>query len=504
MNAYEKERAGMLATLGYVGFAADIYGVGTPVENMADWGAAATSHRGNVTLYESKIQAALMQVKTYDFVDTAKIAFIGYCFGGSGIVNMAILGSDVLGVVGYHSGIAPAVRAKVSDTEPVAITAKVLLHSGAKDDSATDIALLEQEFERAGATYEIVRYGSDVFHSFTEWSANAAGQAMYNARADYRSWESTKLFLAELFSGMPSPAREMVDDLRTTSSEDYTCDGGTCQGYLSYKSASCTATNKCPAVVVIQDWTGMDSYEKERANMLAGMDYVAFAADIYGIGTPVENMADWSAAATKHHGNATLYYAKITAALDKVKTYDFVDTTKIATIGYCFGGTGSINMAILGSDVLGVVGYHAGVANRVMRNKANPVAVTAKVLIHSGVEDDKATDIAALEQDFEDAKATYEIARYGSKIYHSFTHWSANSPGAAMYNARADYRSWESTKLFLKELFAGMPMPAKAHGADMCSDTSAFVSASPSGMHLQYLIALVSMCICMDGRRIQH
>ena len=96
MDDYEMERARMLADLGYVGFAADIYGRGTPVEDRADWAAAAGRHRGDPTLYMSKINAALEQVKSYSFVDTSKIAVIGYCFGGTGIVNMAILGVDVL------------------------------------------------------------------------------------------------------------------------------------------------------------------------------------------------------------------------------------------------------------------------------------------------------------------------------------------------------------------------------------------------------------------------
>ena len=208
----------------------------------------------------------------------------------SGVVNMAILGSDVLGVVGYHSGIQTSARVVRSENSTVPMVAKVLLHSGVDDDAATDVALLEQEFEGAKATYEIVpwycfkilvfllymflyglcsytplrtiarvvlwphlpyrrpvlcltipyqgskghpgpgylihfhvsirlvcaspannktldltrcqelkpyqvRYGSNVVHSFTEWQANNAPFAMYDHRADYRSWESTKLFL---------------------------------------------------------------------------------------------------------------------------------------------------------------------------------------------------------------------------------------------------------------------------------------------------------------------
>mmetsp|Transcript_31997 Transcript_31997/g.60255 ORF Transcript_31997/g.60255 Transcript_31997/m.60255 type:complete len:331 (-) Transcript_31997:377-1369(-) len=252
---------------------------------------------------------------------------------------------------------------------------------------------------------------------------------------------------------------------------NYTCDATTCGSYLVYDNTTCTSSSKCPAVVIIQDWNGMNDYEQERARMLAGMGYVGFAADIYGYGTPVENMADWGAAAGAHRGNPDLYMAKINAALDKVKMYDFVDTAKIAVIGYCFGGTGVVNMAILGSDVLGVVGYHSGInpSVRVVRGNST-VPVTAKVLLHSGVQDDAATDMALLEQEFEDAQATFEIVRYGSGVYHSFTEWSANFPMQAMYDQRADVRSWESTKLFLSELFTGLPAASRMEECDHHDD----------------------------------
>ncbi|CAJ1396165.1 unnamed protein product [Effrenium voratum] len=478
MNDYEKERARMLADMGYVAFAADIYGRGTPVEDMSDWAAAAGMHRGNPDLYMSKINAALDQVKSYDFVDTSKIAVIGYCFGGTGVVNMAILGADVLGVVGYHSAISSSARVmRGNSTTPV--TAKVLLHSGVDDDAATDVAILEEELEAAGATYEIVRYGADIFHSFTEWSANSPGQAMYSHRADYRSWESTKLFLHELFMGLPAAARGPESGSLDTSMANYTCNTTTCDGYVAYNSSHCTSSMKCPAVVIIQDWNGMNDYEKERARMLADMGYVAFAADIYGRGTPVEDMSDWAAAAGMHRGNPDLYMSKINAALDQVKSYDFVDTSKIAVIGYCFGGTGVVNMAILGADVLGVVGYHSAISSsaRVMRgNSTTPV--TAKVLLHSGVDDDAATDVAMLEEEMEAAGATYEIVRYGADIFHSFTEWSANSPGQAMYSHRADYRSWESTKLFLHELFMGLPAAARGPECEPMTTTRETQQAS--------------------------
>ena len=94
------------------------------------------------------------------------------------------------------------------------MVAKVLLHSGVKDDAATDMAMLEEEFESAGATYEIARHGSGVYHSFTEWMASVPMAAMYDQRADVRSWESTKHLLMELFVGLPAAEREPECDSR--------------------------------------------------------------------------------------------------------------------------------------------------------------------------------------------------------------------------------------------------------------------------------------------------
>ena len=489
MNDYEKERTRMLAEMGYVGFAADIYGYGTPVEDMSDWMAASSAHRGNPDLYMSKISAAIDKVKSYDFVDTTKVAVIG--FGGTGVVNMAILGMEgVLGVVGYHSGISPNARV-VRGNSTTPMVAKVLLHSGVMDDAATDMAMLEEEFESAGATYEIARYGSGVYHSFTEWMASVPMAAMYDQRADVRSWESTKHFLMELFDGLPAASRGPENDMLTTGLHNYTCNTTTCEGYMAYNASGCTASMKCPAVVVIQDWNGMNDYEKERSRMLAEMGYVGFAADIYGYGTPVEDMSDWMAASSAHRGNPDLYMSKISAAIDKVKSYDFVDTTKVAVIG--FGGTGVVNMAILGMEgVLGVVGYHSGISPnaRVVRGNSTTPMV-AKVLLHSGVMDDAATDMAMLEEEFESAGATYEIARYGSGVYHSFTEWMASVPMAAMYDQRADVRSWESTKHLLMELFVGLPAAERepecdhdhdhdneVDGSETSSSAGAFVSSA--------------------------
>jgi len=266
----------------------------------------------------------------------------------------------------------------------------------------------------------------------------------------------------------------------TPGNTEYACDTTTCTGYLK-KPAACTKENKCPAVLIIPDWNGMNDYETERANMLSGLGHVAFAADIYGADTPAENMQDWMAASGKHRQNPALYMSKIDAALKLLKSFDFVESTKVAAIGYCFGGSGIINMAILGSDVLGVVGYHSGISKGsiVVRADTTPAVITTKVLLHSGVKDDDATDIAKLEEELEAGQATYEIVRYGNGVVHSFTEWSASTPGFAEYNRRADFRSWASTKLFLQELFEGLPEPERAGTEGRVVATSATPAVVP-------------------------
>jgi dienelactone hydrolase len=104
---YEMERATLLAELGYVGFAADIYGADLQANLTIDERVQlAGLYRGNVTLFVQRISRAIELVKTFDFVDTSNIAVIGYCFGGTGVIQLAFSGNvDVKAVVSFHGGL---------------------------------------------------------------------------------------------------------------------------------------------------------------------------------------------------------------------------------------------------------------------------------------------------------------------------------------------------------------------------------------------------------------
>ena len=110
-----------------------------------------------------------------------------------------------------------------------------------------------------------------------------------------------------LSAGLVCPLREYVN---------YTADGVTCEGFVAYNSAVCTSTALCTAVVILHDQDGLTDYERKRSCMLYDLGYVAFAADIYGVG--VTNTTD---AAATHLANSTLYLLKILGALTQVSTY---------------------------------------------------------------------------------------------------------------------------------------------------------------------------------------
>jgi len=368
MNEYEKQRACMVADMGYVAFAADIYGVDTPKATFQDWMAASGAHDQNATMYMSKIHGAVAQAMSYDFVDPARMAAIGYCFGGRGLINVALVGysgfsgiefpSGLLGVVSYHGGLSGGVLEPVAGSRP-----QLLVHSGNPDDQNEDIMNLTRDLESVSAEYSISRYGHGVFHSFTEWDAATPGVAMYSPMADQRSWEATERFFVELFeAGGGTPVGQ--PDMATVPTNfmhmmvNYTAAGVDCQGFVIYDSSVCTSSSKCPAVVIIQDWTGMDDYEMERAYLLAQQGYVAFAADIYGVDTPKASMNDWIAANTAHSQNVSLYMSKIHGAVAQTMSWDVVDTSNMAAIGYCFGGECCLEAVRAGDDYQGVVSLH--------------------------------------------------------------------------------------------------------------------------------------------------
>lgn len=197
LGDYEKKRAEMLARLGFNVLAADIYGKGVRPQTMPAAAAEAGKYRNDRLLLRARAQAALDVLLNHELTDRKRVAAIGYCFGGTTVLELARSGADISGVVSFHGGLATPTPGDAKN-----IKAKVLALHGADDPNVPpkDVAAFEEEMRQAGVDWELVAYGGAV-HSFTDWSAgsdNSRGAA-YNERADRRSWEAMRQFFAEIF-----------------------------------------------------------------------------------------------------------------------------------------------------------------------------------------------------------------------------------------------------------------------------------------------------------------
>ncbi|MDA0989497.1 MAG: dienelactone hydrolase family protein [Verrucomicrobia bacterium] len=197
LNDYARQRARQLAELGYVAFAADIYGKGRRAATGAEAGALAGEFKNDRQLLRDRCEAGLAQLRDNPHTDPAKLAAIGYCFGGTAVLELARGGGDLAAVVSFHGGLDTPMPAQAGD-----IQASVLVCHGADDPHvpAADIAALEKELTAAGADWQLVKYSGAV-HSFTNpmhGSDNSQGVA-YNPNADTRSWALMQSFFNERF-----------------------------------------------------------------------------------------------------------------------------------------------------------------------------------------------------------------------------------------------------------------------------------------------------------------
>lgn len=199
INDYTKKRCEQLAALGYVAFAADIYGKGVRPQKPEEAGKEAAKYKGNRALMRSRMNAALDWVKKSDKVKSDQVAAIGYCFGGTAVLELARSGADVKGVVSLHGGLDTPTPQDAKN-----IKARVLACHGALDPFVPqkDVEAFKKEMDEAKVDYMLIIYSGAV-HAFTNPNSgnDPSKGAAYNKKADERSWEHMKLFLTNLFEG---------------------------------------------------------------------------------------------------------------------------------------------------------------------------------------------------------------------------------------------------------------------------------------------------------------
>jgi dienelactone hydrolase len=248
-----------------------------------------------------------------------------------------------------------------------------------------------------------------------------------------------------LLATIPLPAGAVID----TDDVDYELDGTDLQGFLAVDAAS---TERRPGVLIIHDWLGLQEYPKVRAEMLARLGYVAFAADIYGTGVR-PSPQDGAKVSGRFYGDPALVRARAAAGLEQLRANPLVDPTRIAVIGYCFGGFVALELARSGADVAAVVPFHGVLSTPATDGTAH---IRAKILVLAGGSDPVVPDAQIVEFCNELRAAPqvdWQLVIY-SGAQHAFTLPEANSPehGAA-YHPVAARRSWAAMLSFLDEIF---------------------------------------------------
>ena len=200
LNDYARKRARMLAEIGYAALAVDMYGGGKVASNPEGAQGFSSELLKDFDTAAARFNAAMAVLRKQPVVDPARIAAIGYCFGGAIVLNMARQAADLKGVVSFHGTLTAA-----KPVQAGTIKAKILVLNGAADRFITPQQLeqFKEEMKAAGADFRVVSYPG-AMHSFTNPDADALAKRFnlpigYNADADKQSWEEMKRFLKDIF-----------------------------------------------------------------------------------------------------------------------------------------------------------------------------------------------------------------------------------------------------------------------------------------------------------------
>jgi dienelactone hydrolase len=207
-----------------------------------------------------------------------------------------------------------------------------------------------------------------------------------------------------------------------------------------------------PAVLVVHDWLGCGPFARERAKALAAQGYVAFALDMYGKGRLASGPAEASGLAKPFYEDPALMVARALAGLEVLRLQPEVDRSRVAAIGFCFGGSVVLQLARSGETLAGVVSFHGGLQTKA---PAAEGVVKAKILVLHGGDDPfvPPAQVAGFMEEMKQAKASWRMEIYGGAV-HSFTNPAAGtdpSKGAA-FDEDANRRSQAAQDAFLASI----------------------------------------------------
>ncbi len=224
----------------------------------------------------------------------------------------------------------------------------------------------------------------------------------------------------------------------------------TLKGFVALDDQS---NHKRPGILVMPEAFGLGKQAKDRALRLASLGYAALAGDPYGNGLEVSDLQEAITHAGAIREDNTRFRQRIRAGLDALTALPQVDTDRLVVMGYCMGGSCSLEMARDGAPLKGVVSFHGALETQ---SPAEPGTVQAKVLVCHGADDPfvPVEHVTAFEEEMTRAGVDWQVISYGGTV-HSFTNPEADgSIEGICYNKQADERSWQAMQAFFDEIFA--------------------------------------------------
>ncbi len=223
------------------------------------------------------------------------------------------------------------------------------------------------------------------------------------------------------------------------------------EGFLAYDESA--AKSSAPAVIIVHEWNGPGDYVKSRALQIAAMGYVAFCADIYGKDVRPKTREESAKTSSIYKSDRQLLRRRAGLAFSEVKKIKFVDPKRIAVMGYCFGGGAALELARSGAELAGAVSFHGNLDTKTPEDAKN---IKCRILILHGADDPSVppAQVAAFKKEMDDARVDWQMVSYGGAV-HAFTNPASGNDASrgAAYNEKADKRSFEALKVFLKEIF---------------------------------------------------
>ena len=226
------------------------------------------------------------------------------------------------------------------------------------------------------------------------------------------------------------------------------------KNYDSYVAYDSNQVGKRPGVLVVPEWWGLTDYPRVRAKELAALGYIAMAVDMYGDGKIAPDPKTAMELATPYYKNSFFEKKILYVSINKLKTYSETDTSKMAAIGYCYGGFIVLNAVKLGADLEGAVSFHGDLSG-VAPDKN---LIKAKILICHGDSDQFVNpEVAGFKKSMDSAGIDYAFKAYPNAT-HAFTNPASDENGKKFnmpikYNAAADTASWNDMKEFFKKIF---------------------------------------------------